>query len=580
MNYQIKQERDKSLTILEQIFKNRNIEDAYHYLHTTDNDIIDPLKLDNIHEGAKMLIKHIGNKNNIFVQVDADCDGYTSAAILLNYLHKICPHFTENNIYYAFHNTKSHGINFNNFPKGVDIKLVIAPDSSSNQKEEHIKLQEQGIDVLVIDHHHSTETGSPACIINNQLCDYDNKTLSGAGVVYKFCQYLDSLLGVNYSDDLVDLAALGIIADVMAFNHYETRRIIDKGIKNIQNPFINAMSQKNAYSMNNKVTPTGIAWFIAPSINSVTRVGTMSEKKVLFDAMLDFKAYNLIPSTKRGHAIGATETVIEQAVRMCANAKKKQNEARDKALPQIENIIQSENLLNNKILIIQLDFDADKALTGLIANKVMDTYKRPTLILNKVTEDDGSIHWDGSGRNCPNLEFKDFRKFLEESALVTYAEGHPGAFGTSIPEENIQKLNKYANEKLKNIEFQHIYEPDIIFTPYNLYGADIYSIAELDWVWGQGVSEPLIAIENLPVTAGNLDFYKGTTIKITPRDLDGSGLSLILFGANEDIYNELYSSFGVVYINVIGTCSISAYGGTPQIKIKDFEVAAKQDYYF
>ncbi len=581
IKYQLKCERDPNLSVLEQIFKNREITDVYHYLHTTDKDILNPLLLDNMERGAKMLVSHIHANDNIFIQVDADCDGYTSSAILLNYLHKVCPYFTENNIYYAFHATKAHGIDYDNFPKGVDIKLVIAPDSSSNQKQEHEELKAKGIDVLVIDHHHSNEEGSPACIINNQLCDYDNKSLSGAGVVFKFCQYLDSLLGINYSDDLLDLAALGIIADVMPFNHYETRRLIDKGTKNLKNPFIMAMADKNAYSMNNKVTPTGIAWYIAPSINSITRVGTLTEKRVLFEAMLDYKAYNQIASIKRGHKPGETESVVEQAVRMCTNAKKKQNDMRDKALPQIAQIIEDEGLLNNKILIIRLNFEADRALTGLIANKIMDIYKRPTLILNKVVDEDKIVHWDGSGRNCPNPDFRDLRAFLEESSLVTYAEGHAGAFGVSILEDNIQKLNEYANEKLADIEFQNVYEPDVIFDQYNLYGADILSVASLDWVWGQGVSEPLIAIEGLPVTAGNLDFYRGTTIKITPKDLDDTGLSLIMFGADEEIYDSLYSPYGCVYINIVGHCAINAYsGGAPQIKIKDFEIVRKQDYYF
>lgn len=58
----------------------------------------------------------------------------------------------------------------------------------------------RGIDVLVIDHHQADKISPNACIINNQLCDYPTKSLSGAGVVYKFCSYLDSILGVNKAD--------------------------------------------------------------------------------------------------------------------------------------------------------------------------------------------------------------------------------------------------------------------------------------------------------------------------------------------------------------------------------------------
>ena len=44
-------------------------------------------------EGAALLVKHISQKNKVFVQIDEDCDGYTSAAVLINYLNLIAPYF-------------------------------------------------------------------------------------------------------------------------------------------------------------------------------------------------------------------------------------------------------------------------------------------------------------------------------------------------------------------------------------------------------------------------------------------------------------------------------------------------------
>jgi single-stranded-DNA-specific exonuclease len=54
--------------------------------------------------------------------------------------------------------------------------------------------------VLVIDHHEADRVSEHACIINNQLCDYPTKSLSGVGMVYKFCSYIDRLLNVDYAD--------------------------------------------------------------------------------------------------------------------------------------------------------------------------------------------------------------------------------------------------------------------------------------------------------------------------------------------------------------------------------------------
>ena len=172
-------------------------------------------------EGAKMLISHIGQNDKIFIQVDADCDGYTSAAILINYLNCLFPHFVQTQISYRVHDGKQHGLLVETIPD--DVKLVIAPDSSSSDFEEHEELAKRGIDVLVLDHHEAEKFSEYACVINNQLCDYPTKTLSGAGVVYKFCCYLDSLLGFDYANDYVDLATVGIIADVMSLKDFEVR---------------------------------------------------------------------------------------------------------------------------------------------------------------------------------------------------------------------------------------------------------------------------------------------------------------------------------------------------------------------
>jgi len=65
--------------------------------------------------------------------------------------------------------------------------LVIVPDAGSNDIAEHKKLRDRGIEVLVLDHHELESANSIACIVNNQLGDYPNKSLSGAGVVFKFC---------------------------------------------------------------------------------------------------------------------------------------------------------------------------------------------------------------------------------------------------------------------------------------------------------------------------------------------------------------------------------------------------------
>lgn len=210
MEYKLISEKEDNLSVIQQILINRGIalKDIDHYLNTTENDNLDPTLIERIKDGVMILIKHINNNDKILLQVDSDCDGYTSSSLLLNYLYQLFPYYVQNNILYRFHPGKEHGIIVSTIPE--DVRLVIALDSSSNDYEQHKELAEKGIDVLVIDHHEAEKVSEYACVINNQLCDYPTKSLSGVGMVYKFCQLIDKMLGKNIIDNYLDLVALGM----------------------------------------------------------------------------------------------------------------------------------------------------------------------------------------------------------------------------------------------------------------------------------------------------------------------------------------------------------------------------------
>ena len=253
----------------------------------------------------------------------------------MNYLYCLFPAFVQNNIFYRVHAGKQHGIVPDDIDK--DVKLVIAPDSSSNDYLEHEYLYKNGTDVLVIDHHEADKVSENAVVINNQLCNYPTKSLSGVGMVYKFCCYLDSIMGVNTADNFLDLVALGLVGDMMDLRDFETRHLVVRGINQIRNPFLKEMVKKQDYSISRAggLCPFAESFYIVPQINATIRMGTAEEKLMLFESILDFKGYELVPSTKRG-CKGQAETRVEQACRNCTNIKNRQTKIRDTSLEKIE----------------------------------------------------------------------------------------------------------------------------------------------------------------------------------------------------------------------------------------------------
>jgi len=254
-------------------------------------------------------------------------------------------------------------------------------------------------------------------------------------------------MGINNADNYLDLVALGNCADMMSMTSIETKHIINKGFKDIKNPFFFNLSQKNAYSMKNKINHMSVAFYIAPYINAICRSGTIEEKKITFDSMLKYKAFQILPSTKRGHHLGDTEQLVEQAMRVVTNVKARQTKAQDTGLQKLENMIKEQHLLDHKVLLFLLEpGEINKNIAGLVANKFMAKYQRPVCILTKVTEyqDDANIppwekpqnnpiiSYQGSARGCDKVGITDFKSICAETGVTQYCTGHPGAFGLGI----------------------------------------------------------------------------------------------------------------------------------------------------
>ena len=578
MKYKLIAKPNKNYSPMQQILVNRGIDvkDIEHYLKTSDADILNPDLLDNMVEGVKRLISAIKNQEKMFLIVDCDADGFTASAALVNYIYKVFPSAMDL-LSIQLHEGKEHGIEEKWLEEIVanEYKLVICPDASSNDYKQHKFLKDNGIDVLVLDHHDAEEVSENAIIINNQLSNYPNKTLSGVGVVYKFCSKIDELMKIKEADTILDLVSLGMIADMMDMRTFETKHLIQKGLTRIENPFFRALVERQAYSIGETVTPIGVAFYIAPLINATIRVGTQAEKEVMFKAMLNHCAYDMIPSTKRGEK-GKTETIVTQAVRNATNVRNRQKKARDNGFEYVEQIIAANNLDKNKIIVVQVSEDLDKNLTGLIANQLMAKYQKPVLLVRET--DEGLLQ--GSARGYDKSELKDLKSFLLESGFMEYAEGHAAAMGVGLYKDKVNALVDYSNTVLANYDFSACYDVDYEYMSNDFKAQDIVDIGSMKGLWGKGIDEAMVVIKGIKITSNNITLMsanKNPTIKITLQN----GTSIIKFGASQAEFESLKSS-GYTEIDVIGTCAINEWQGmiTPQILIKDYEVIGKQDYYF
>lgn len=586
MKYQLIKPVDENYSAIEQILLNRNIpfEQIPHYLNTTDEDVSEPEAFgkDVLWEAFGVLAHCVTFNQKAMVIVDSDCDGFTSAALLINYLHDLFPSWVENHIKWFMHEGKQHGLSDFPMEQAEEYRLFLIPDASSNDYEYHRQLKDMGKDIIILDHHEADYISPDAIVINNQLSDYPNKHLSGVGVVWQFCRYIDKLMETNHADKYLDLVALGMDADMMSLLSLETKHLINKGLTQITNPFFAAMVDKNRFSIGDNPTPMGVAFYVAPFVNAAVRSGTQQEKEIIFRAMLNHKAFDQIPSNKRGHKPGEMEALYVQATRTATNVKNRQTRAQDAGLALLEDMIEKYHLLDNKVLIFCLKpGEIDKNIAGLIANKFMAKYQRPCCILTRVEDENGKVSYQGSARGCDKTGITEFKDICKATQRTIFTEGHQGAFGIGIMDFDLDDFAERTNEILKDASDEATYYVDYVYWGHEVNGEHILDIARLDNLWGKDMDEPYIAIRNLKVTKDMVTLMspdKRPTLKITLPNK----VSLIKFGSSQEEYEKLLSEQGYIEIDVVGRCNKNEWNGwvTPQVFIEDYEIVDSAKYIF
>lgn len=571
--------RNCGIPYIQQYLNNLGIEKTDSFINQPSNsDEADPFSLENMREAVKLAYAMCLNNSKIYVIVDADTDGFTSSAILINYLRTRFPNIS---ITYGLHPGKEHGIVIEDVPEGT--QLVFIPDAGSNQFQEQNELFQRGIKTIILDHHEISDLKaaqwSPSIIVNNQISTlFPNKSLSGAGVVYKFIEAMDktyfpnSLIYQNYGD----LAAIGIIADAMDMTTLDNNYIAFWGLSHIHNKFISQLAIKQSRGIKDPshLTKMDVAFYIAPVINGVIRSGSKEDKETIFHAMIHNECEEVFPHEYRGTT--TNENLWERAVRLAMNAKSRQDASKKKSFTWLCEKVHEEGWDKHNIIIVPLD-ERDSAkvspnITGLIAMELVREFNKPALVLRK-TEVNGTMMYAGSGRNgsfykLPNL--KD-----EINAAGGKGEGHQGAFGAFVGLNAVDKIRNYFDTKFDSSIFQdNVYEVDYWFhTGESIDLNMLMEMASYDDLWGTALPQPTFALD-INYTSDDLKVMGAKSDSIKIRH---DGIDFVAFKC-PDLINQLRTQ-SEGHITVIGHPSINEWNGrrSVQIIIQDVNVFDESD---
>lgn len=319
---------------------------------------------------------------------------------------------------------KQHGIKNFDIEQLKDVDILIIVDSM-NSAEDYQRLCGTETEIIVLDHH-IIEEGVLDCPITlvSSANNYGNPQLSGAGVCWKVCKYMDEQTLNNYADDLVDLATCGIIADMceVGLENAENRAICNLGFNHQVNLGIKKIN--GSYEFNAQAVSFGIATLV----NAACR--TFQNEKALQLFISD--------DTKE----------VNRLIRELKSAKEQQNEA---VIPILEDIDRQYQLQkDSKVLLFLIESDLD--IAGLIGNKLLERYQRPLFVLRHKND-----RLSGSARG---IGVDNFKKYVDNIGLAV-AQGHEQAFGIDFAEQDKDVLIEKLNTALKDVEFVNERDVDV-----------------------------------------------------------------------------------------------------------------------
>ena len=552
---------------VESILISKGVEDTDFFLKPTIKYNESVKSFQHMREAVDLfMMKLKEDRPRVGVVVDCDCDGYTSAAFMMSYLLRIQKEFKSDLVLqYYIHDRKIHGLE-DVVNEIIDDKLdlLIVPDAATGNAKECNSLIDNGCQVIILDHHPIDPKDNKAIIINNQLEEnIKDKAMTGVGIVYKFCRAVDNEIGCNWSNDYYDLIAVGMIGDKCDLFQNQSRYYVFRGLEEIskgisKNLFIKELIQSQSYSMSNKITVNGIAFYICPMINSLIRLGTREEKLLMFEAFCN--SDKKLVRKVRGK--GEVEMSIQEYVRRaCEATNRKQKSITEESSEKLSEEIAEYGLNQYPILVVNAGEDVDSNSTGLIAGRLSSMYKKPCLLLR---ENNGVCK--GSGRGYLKCELTDFKDWCKETGLFFGLDGHENAFGAQIFTDKTELLFDLLS---RTPAFgDNIYTVCADYEAENFSGDIVKHIAKYNYVWGCSVDEPLFVIKGIPIKKSLIQNLGKTNNRIMFKY---KNVSFVKFSRSSLLkeYKEISDlKTEVVEFDVVGVFDI--YDGSAQVRIEDW----------
>jgi len=502
-----------------------NVKEIHEFLSDKPKKTYDPFLMKDLAEACDLIEEVLANQGHIIIYGDYDVDGITSTTLLMDFFQSF-----YNNVSYHIPNRQEegYGLNLETLKELVNTrrpKLVISVDCGITALEEVDFLKDQGVEVIITDHHTPGEELPKSLVINPKRkdCEYPFKDLSGCGVAFKLTQGLQRrlLLDKKILNKNLDLVALATVADVVPLRD-ENRTLLKYGLQRINDRRRLGLKilLEEIRLGDKKITPGHIGFMIGPHFNAGGRV---AEART---------GVELLMTEDQNQAV----EIARHLARCNEERQEIQQVGLDRCLKEIE-----EKYLEDDFLIIDLP-GLHEGVIGIIAGRIKEIYYRPVLVL---TNSEDPEVYKGSGRSIEGFDL--YQEMSLYKDLFQKFGGHPAACGLSLEKKNIPVLRQELNKRAKDLkeENRELFLKKIkIYAKVpeeKLHKGFIETIHRME-PYGMGNEKPLFLLEDLRVPdKGKQRLGKEKThLKLKGRVPGGKqDLEAIGFNMVEQYFEEL-----------------------------------------
>jgi len=461
----------------------RDPEAVQTFLDASLERLHDPFLMKGMEEAVARLLRAVRDREAVLIYGDYDVDGTTAVVILKKALE-----LAEGRANYFIPDRFAHGYGIHEAvieqAAREGFSLVVSVDTGIRAQRALELATGLGLDVIITDHHPPGEALPPALAVLNPKqpgCSYPDKSLSGAGVVFKLVQGLFLRLGwsgrrlESLLDSFLKMVAIATIADVVPLVG-ENRVFVRRGLaalESVRNLGLKALFEVAGIEAGRLLSVRDVAFLLAPRINAAGRMAAASEVVELFFAQTEEQARAVAQRLNQWNA--------------------ERQKAEQEILQQIEAEIAACPVSPERRGLLFAGEGWHHGVVGIVAGRLAERFQRPVFVLG-INPETGQAR--GSGRSVPGFNLLEALETMKD--LFERFGGHAQAAGVTLAagrvEEFRQRFEAYCAAHLSEEDLKPTLEIDSYLDLRELTEQAFHDILELG-PFGYGNPPPVFLVE-------------------------------------------------------------------------------------